>query len=385
MGCCHSSGTGSQGAAYIAKPQSSPEATGKSSNSCNGDVGANDAAFDAEDMSTFVEMQQIVAMTCQKAIQTAEWRLKGNWMTLDTALKSCTRVVSKEVSLAREAAKGRDVKMLATAVEAAEQASQLDVAGGFGAAKLWPPAKRVVETGELVRLRHAMLAAVLVSDVDALSVYLARAELLGESCGIEREFHNELLEQAGRGGEASLPPNEEEEHVPAGLVQPSPIGGYGGGRHGSGKSGSPSAGGSGPRRSSSRTSVGSGARGRASESPASAGANSPPRTATPSTGSPSRSESPSRSPPHGFGSKASGAGDTTPIRMDATSLEALGLPPDVKTVSQDELRAAYRRAALDFHPDRPHNAGSHEAAEKFRRAREAYERLRSSTSPPSYV
>jgi curved DNA-binding protein CbpA len=43
-------------------------------------------------------------------------------------------------------------------------------------------------------------------------------------------------------------------------------------------------------------------------------------------------------------------------------------------VSDDELRAAYRRAVLRFHPD--HNGGSAESTRRFEEVQEAYARIR---------
>ena len=47
--------------------------------------------------------------------------------------------------------------------------------------------------------------------------------------------------------------------------------------------------------------------------------------------------------------------------------EVLGVP---KNATEDEIKQAYRKLALKFHPDR--NKGSKEAEEKFKEATEAY-------------
>ena len=44
-----------------------------------------------------------------------------------------------------------------------------------------------------------------------------------------------------------------------------------------------------------------------------------------------------------------------------------------KTATPDEIKAAYRKLALKYHPDR--NPGNKEAEEKFKEAAEAYEVL----------
>ncbi|MCC7001539.1 MAG: DnaJ domain-containing protein, partial [Gemmatimonadaceae bacterium] len=45
-----------------------------------------------------------------------------------------------------------------------------------------------------------------------------------------------------------------------------------------------------------------------------------------------------------------------------------------KTASDDEIKQAYRKLAMQFHPDR--NGGSKEAEEKFKAITEAYDVLR---------
>ena len=50
--------------------------------------------------------------------------------------------------------------------------------------------------------------------------------------------------------------------------------------------------------------------------------------------------------------------------------EVLGID---RNASEDEIKAAYRKLAIKYHPDR--NPGNKEAEEKFKEAAEAYEVL----------
>lgn len=59
--------------------------------------------------------------------------------------------------------------------------------------------------------------------------------------------------------------------------------------------------------------------------------------------------------------------------------EVLGVS---KTATQDEIKAAYRKLALKYHPDR--NPGNKEAEEKFKEAAEAYEILSSADKRSKY-
>src|SRR5512143_2087382 len=53
-----------------------------------------------------------------------------------------------------------------------------------------------------------------------------------------------------------------------------------------------------------------------------------------------------------------------------------------KSASQDEIKKAYRKAALKYHPDR--NPNNKEAEEKFKEAAEAYEVLSDETKRHRY-
>ena len=53
-----------------------------------------------------------------------------------------------------------------------------------------------------------------------------------------------------------------------------------------------------------------------------------------------------------------------------------------KNASQEEIKAAYRKLALKYHPDR--NPGNKEAEEKFKEAAEAYKILSDSTTRKKY-
>src|SRR5678816_1287491 len=52
--------------------------------------------------------------------------------------------------------------------------------------------------------------------------------------------------------------------------------------------------------------------------------------------------------------------------------EVLGVP---RTASPDEIRKAYRKLALQWHPDRHKGAAQADAEERFKRISEAYEVL----------
>ena len=59
--------------------------------------------------------------------------------------------------------------------------------------------------------------------------------------------------------------------------------------------------------------------------------------------------------------------------------EVLGVP---RTATTDEIKAAYRKLALKYHPDR--NPGNKEAEEKFKEAAEAYEVLSDAQKRKTY-
>jgi len=68
------------------------------------------------------------------------------------------------------------------------------------------------------------------------------------------------------------------------------------------------------------------------------------------------------------------------LREYTDSIKVLGLPRG-SVPTPEGLRQAYRKAALRWHPDRPHNAGVPEASAMFIRSRTAYEFLSKCCEP----
>jgi molecular chaperone DnaJ len=66
-------------------------------------------------------------------------------------------------------------------------------------------------------------------------------------------------------------------------------------------------------------------------------------------------------------------------RLQANPYEVLGVEPDVE---QNEIKTAYRRLALEYHPDR--NPGNLEAEERFKELSNAYATLRDPDSRNNY-
>jgi molecular chaperone DnaJ len=61
--------------------------------------------------------------------------------------------------------------------------------------------------------------------------------------------------------------------------------------------------------------------------------------------------------------------------------EVLGVS---KTASDEELKKAYRKLAMKYHPDRNQGEQAKEAEEKFKEAKEAYEMLSDSQKRAAY-
>lgn len=59
--------------------------------------------------------------------------------------------------------------------------------------------------------------------------------------------------------------------------------------------------------------------------------------------------------------------------------ETLGIP---KTASSDEIKKAYKKMAMKYHPDR--NKGSKDAEEKFKSVNEAYQVLSDEKKKKNY-
>jgi len=66
---------------------------------------------------------------------------------------------------------------------------------------------------------------------------------------------------------------------------------------------------------------------------------------------------------------------SAPVQNRGEALRTLGLPPRSEP-SVAEIKAAYRKAALKAHPDRPHNhARKEQATEEFQRVKAAFDLL----------
>jgi len=61
--------------------------------------------------------------------------------------------------------------------------------------------------------------------------------------------------------------------------------------------------------------------------------------------------------------------------------EILGVP---KNASEDDIKKAYRKLAMKFHPDRNQGDGAKQAEEKFKEAKEAYEMLSDAQKRAAY-
>jgi molecular chaperone DnaJ len=61
--------------------------------------------------------------------------------------------------------------------------------------------------------------------------------------------------------------------------------------------------------------------------------------------------------------------------------EVLGL---AKGASEDEIKKAYRKLAMKYHPDRNQGDGAKAAEEKFKEAKEAYEMLSDAQKRAAY-